>query len=77
MNYQIYFPIPGSSYIFGVRFGVWTQIQRLVAGDGETSDYYGARVSIHGGLVVIAARQDDDVALNAGKSIAVLVLIYD
>jgi hypothetical protein len=53
----------GAAYVF-VRSGppeneVWTQQAKLTAGDGATSDQFGASVDIDGDTVVVGANLDD------------------
>ncbi len=54
-------PDTGAAYVF-VRdaFGVWTEQQKLTAGDSSNQDYFGVAVAIDGDNAVIGARGDDD-----------------
>ncbi|MEA3391880.1 MAG: choice-of-anchor D domain-containing protein, partial [Candidatus Marinimicrobia bacterium] len=50
----------GSAYIF-VRGGeTWTQQQKIVASDRETSDYFGCSVAISGDHVIVGAYAEDE-----------------
>ena len=52
----------GSVYIFkrDATSGDWTQIQKIVASDRATSDYFGYSVAISGNYVVVGAYQEDE-----------------
>ena len=61
----------GAAYVFykdksGV--GEWGQVARLTAENGAAGDYFGISVSISGDWVVIGAKEDDDIAYNAGAA---------
>jgi len=49
----------GSVYVFTRSGGVWTQQQKLTAGDGATSDKFGFSVALGGDTVVVGALADD------------------
>ena len=46
---------PGSAYIFGRSGGTWTQKRKLIASDGQGSDWFGKSVSIAGNTAVAGA----------------------
>jgi len=55
----------GSAYVFarvtaGDLTSGWTQVAKLTAGDGASSDEFGVSVSIDGDTMVIGANLDDD-----------------
>jgi hypothetical protein len=50
---------PGAAYIFRHSGGVWTEIQQLLAFDGEPGDRYGGVVEFFGNLALVAAPRDD------------------
>ena len=45
----------GSAYIFRNVGGTWTQVKRLVAGDGDVADWFGENIAISGDLIVVGA----------------------
>ena len=49
----------GSAYVFVRSGGVWTQQQKLTAGDGAASDVFGDSVAISGDTLVVGARLAD------------------
>ncbi|MGH9851392.1 MAG: putative Ig domain-containing protein [Blastocatellia bacterium] len=49
----------GSAYVFTRNGATWTLQQKLFAGDGETSDFFGDRVAVSGDTIVVGADQDD------------------
>ena len=50
----------GSAYIFKRLGETWTEQAKLLASDGEWSDYFGKSVSIYGDYAVIGAPADDN-----------------
>lgn len=44
------------------------ELQKLIASDGELTDFFGASVSISGDFVVVGAQYDDDTAVNSGSA---------
>ncbi len=62
----------GSAYVY-VRSGcpascVWTEQQKLTAGDGAADDEFGWSVAISGDTLVVGAYQDDDNGSNSGSA---------
>lgn len=50
----------GSAYIFARdSAGVWTQVQKIVASDRESSGNFGASISMHGDYLVVGATGED------------------
>jgi hypothetical protein len=63
----------GSVYVFtrdtaGDLTSGWTQVAKLTASDGASSDYFGIRVSIDGDTVVVGAFWDDDKGSQSGSA---------
>ncbi len=58
----------GTAYIFERIDGVWTQIRKLTASDGEAGDGFGVSVAIDGESAVVGAHQDDDQSPNSGSA---------
>jgi len=60
----------GAAYIFTRSGTTWSQQQKLVAGDPESSDRFGSSVSISGdgNTALIGAYQEDTTATNAGSA---------
>jgi hypothetical protein len=54
----------GSAYLFFFNGVSWVQRQKIVAGDGQPGDRFGAAVSISGNYAVVGAPNDDTGALN-------------
>jgi hypothetical protein len=49
----------GSAYVFSRDGTSWAQIDKLIASDGETNDYFGCSVSISGDYAIVGAFNDD------------------
>jgi spore coat protein U-like protein len=61
----------GAAYIFYRDQGGtdnWGQVQKIIASDGAAWDYFGIRVSINGGTVVVGAAGDDDNGDGSGAA---------
>ena len=50
----------GSVYIYKKNDNQWLQIQKIIAHDGEASDYFGLTISISHNYAIIGAIGDDD-----------------
>jgi hypothetical protein len=50
----------GSAYVFHLDGGVWTEQDKLLAGDMDQHDNFGVSVAISGDTVVVGAPFDDD-----------------
>ena len=66
----------GSTYIFYCSGSAWTQKDKLVAGDGAASEYYGNSVSMSGDTVVIRAAQRDSVSSSLSDSGSAHVFVF-
>lgn len=51
--------IQGAVYVFRRGPGGWTEVQKLVAGDGEVGDLFGYAIAVQGNLAVIGAFLED------------------
>ncbi|MCH8165011.1 MAG: hypothetical protein IH889_05325 [Planctomycetes bacterium] len=51
--------LSGSAYIFRANRSSWTEETRLIASDGEASDYFGGSVAVSGDVVIVGAPSDD------------------
>ncbi len=49
----------GSAYVFYNNSGTWEQVDKIVASDRASSDYFGFSVSISGDYAIIGAYQED------------------
>ena len=49
----------GSAYVFTKVSGVWRQLAKLTASDGDTSDEFGYSVAVDGDTIVVGAHLDD------------------
>ncbi len=58
----------GAMYVFRRADGIWTQEAKLVAGDGEAGDRFGASVELSPGRAFATAPQDDDLGESAGAA---------
>ncbi len=59
----------GSAYIFkDDGTGNWEQIDKLTAGDGASSDYFGSAVSISGDTAIAGSHYDDDKGSGSGSA---------
>ncbi len=55
----------GSAYIFYNDSGSWSEVDKILPGDGDVGDWFGASVSISGDYVLVGSFFDDD---NGGDS---------
>jgi len=62
---------PGSSYVFDLQGGSWSQTAKLMASDGAANDYFGYSVSLSGDRALVGAFRD-----NNGSNIG-SVYVYD
>ncbi|MCH2162470.1 MAG: FG-GAP repeat protein, partial [Phycisphaerales bacterium] len=61
--------LSGSAYIFERNGnGAFSQVEKLVAKDGEAGDHFGTSVSISGDLVVVGAYLDSPKGENSGSA---------
>ncbi len=60
----------GASYIFEYDGQVWTQVQKLVAGDGSDSDQLGGSVSIDGDYAIMGVTESANAAYIAELAFA-------
>ena len=58
----------GSAYIFKRSETSWSEQAKLVASDGQGSDYFGYSVSISGDYAIVGAAYDDDNGDNSGSA---------
>ena len=59
----------GASYVYERDgFGVWQEVQKLVASDAQAGDEFGYSVSISGDRAVVGARLEDPGVTNAGAA---------
>jgi hypothetical protein len=55
----------GSAYIFDLN---GTQLAKITASDGTTSDFFGNSVSVGSGRIVVGAYADDDLGSSSGSA---------
>jgi len=68
-------PSTGAAYVFERQAnGVWVEVAKLVASDGENSDWLGSAVALSADTALLGAPTEDDGALQAG---AVYVFVQD
>ena len=58
----------GSAYVFTRSGSVWSQQQKLEAGDAAASDQFGSGVAVDGDTAVVGARLEDTPASNSGSA---------
>jgi hypothetical protein len=59
----------GSAYVFERDgTGNWTEVAKLLASDGATSDYFGTSVAISGDYAIVGAYLDDDNGTDSGSA---------
>lgn len=58
----------GSAYIYHFDGASWTQVQKLTAGDGAASDYFGSSAAIAGNHIIVGAYGDDDKGESSGST---------
>ena len=60
----------GSAYVFNYSGGVWSQTQKVTAGDGAASDSFGSTLafSLDGKTLAVGAYRDDDNGSNSGSA---------
>lgn len=58
----------GSAYIFARSVGVWSQQDKITAGDFGADDEFGRVVAIDGTTALIGAWRDDDAGTNSGSA---------
>jgi hypothetical protein len=60
--------LSGSAYIFKRNGENWSQQAKLLASDGNDSDYFGFSVSISGDYAIIGSYADDDMGFASGSA---------
>lgn len=50
---------PGSAYVFEFDGATWNQVAKLVAGDAQTLDHFGADVVLSGDRIIVGANTED------------------
>jgi hypothetical protein len=59
----------GAGYVFErAGDGMWVEVEKLLAADGEDSDIFGCAVGLDGDVALIGARGDSDHATAAGSA---------
>lgn len=58
----------GAVYVYHRNNGLWTEVQKLIASDGDNGDRFGISVSTSNGRIAAGAIQDDDGGTNAGAA---------
>ncbi len=58
----------GAVYVFQNRGAIWLQHARLIAGDGDWLDQFGAAVALDGNRVVVGVKGADAGAVDAGAA---------
>jgi hypothetical protein len=59
---------PGAAYIFKNNGGTWSEIQKIVASDRTSVDYFGISVAISGDYAIVGASSEDQDA-NGGNTV--------
>ena len=58
----------GAVYVFRWDGANWNEEAKLVASDGAAEDYFGYGVAVHGDLILVGAKGDDDNGVDAGSA---------
>jgi hypothetical protein len=58
----------GSAYIHRFDGPDWLEEAKLLAHDGDASDWFGYSVALSGDVAVVGSPQDDDLGLNSGSA---------
>jgi len=58
----------GYAYVFRWNGSSWVRGQKLLASDGAFEDYFGASVSVSGGVAVVGAHRNDDNGTDSGSA---------
>ncbi|MFC1979198.1 FG-GAP repeat protein, partial [Chloroflexota bacterium] len=58
----------GSAYVFVRSGSVWSQQQKLTAGDGDTGDFFGGMVAISNNTILAGSPLDDDNGTDSGST---------
>jgi hypothetical protein len=58
----------GSAYIFKYKNSAWTQLAKITASDGASSDKFGTSVSTDGYYAIVGARLNDQQGEDAGAA---------
>jgi hypothetical protein len=58
----------GSVYAFTRSAGLWSEEQKLLAGDGAPGDQFGDGIALDGNTAVVGAFQDDDNGAESGSA---------
>lgn len=58
----------GAAYHYVLAGGAWSQLQRLIPGDGEAFDYFSRALSLRGDTLVVGAYSDSHAAAANGGS---------
>ena len=65
-------PDTGAAYVFVRNGDLWIQQAKLTAQDGERFDQFGNDVSISNNIILVGAKFDDDVVVDAGAAYSFL-----
>jgi hypothetical protein len=58
----------GAAYVFEKSSGVWSEVAKLQASDGESGDNFGGAVDVDGDLMVIGALASDEATIDLGSA---------
>lgn len=65
----------GAAYLFVRSGGVWTEQDKIVAGDGEPGDQFAWSVSLSGDTALLGAKGEDDRGPSAGAAYAFVLML--
>lgn len=57
----------GSAFLYEENDGIWSEVVKLTASDGESLDFFGNSVSISGNTAFVSGHGDDDLGENSGS----------
>lgn len=60
----------GAVYLFSFdpEYSAWIENAKLVASDGAQTDFFGSAVALHGDVLVVGAKLDDDAGQSSGAA---------
>ncbi len=58
----------GSVYVFNNNSGIWSQVAKLTASNGQANDNLGCSVAIEGDYIIAGAKNDDNLGQNSGSA---------
>ncbi len=67
MRLCLFYCVAGSVYFYTQMGSSWSSQAKILAADGQGSDFFGISVALYTSSALIGAERDDDKAIDAGK----------